>query len=153
MYRFLSVLTLLLFTFVATGCFSHRVKEPAISLIDVNFSEVSVFETTLQARLRLENENSFPVTVIGGVHQIRLNDVSIGKGITSEVIEIPRYGSAESRVTVRLSNISMLSHLQKLIESEKFDYRIESVLTLEQEGRETEMEVTNQGHLGPSSFR
>lgn len=133
------------------GCSFNSVKPPAVSLVDVRFGEVTLFETTLVARVRVENENKFPVTVDGGVHRIYLNDIDIGRGLSDERIELGRYGATEQQLTIRLSNVSMLRQIEPLIQSEEFEYRIESSMHMVSPSR-SELELVNRGRLGPSSF-
>ena len=64
----------------------------------------------------------------GGVHKIYLDGRFIGKGLTGDPIEIPRFASVTQPVKVYLRNLTMASRIKTMIEARKVDYRVDSVL-------------------------
>lgn len=111
---------------VVSGCSFHRGEKPEVSLVDVVFSDLTLFETTARFKVRVTNPNNFPLTLEGGRHDIYLNNIHLGKGTSDSVVEIPRFGSATDEVLVHISNFSIISRIQSLINSTTLDYRVDS---------------------------
>jgi len=101
---------------------------PAVSLVNVRFTQATVFETTASFTLRLSNETPEPMLLDGGAHKIYLNGLYVGEGLSGETLDLPRLGTATQEVTVHLSNLRMVTRIKPIIESRSFDYRIKSVV-------------------------
>lgn len=102
--------------------------EPEVHLENIMVDEASLFQTGLVFSLRVDNENDQPLSIKGGSHRIYLNDVYVGKGLSSESFTVPGFGSAETDVTVHVSNLAVLSKIVPLLESKELSYRLESYL-------------------------
>lgn len=100
---------------------------PAVNLVNVQFTQATVLETTAQFTLRFSNESPEPLSLTGSSHKIYLNNLYVGQGLCNEPLEIPRLATATQRVTVHLSNLSMATRIKTIIESKVFDYKINSV--------------------------
>jgi LEA14-like dessication related protein len=109
---------------LASGCASRYTAMPEIALVDLRLGEVTLLETGLKAIVRIDNESRYPLHINGGVYRLYLNDIDIGKGMTSERLTVPRLGSANQEILFRLNNISLISRIQSLLESDKFSYKI-----------------------------
>jgi LEA14-like dessication related protein len=110
---------------VLCGC--GRMNGPSVNLVSVHFKEATALETTAVFTLRLSNETPEPVQFNGEVHTIYLNGLYIGKGLSSETVDVPRLGTVTNNVTVHLSNLALATRIKPVIESKSFDYRIQSV--------------------------
>lgn len=115
-----------LFLIVLCGCASK--SGTTVSIVNLRLTDVTAFETTATFTLRFSNEAPEPVHLTGGVHKIYMNGLYIGKGLSSDALEVPRLGTAMQDVTVHLSNIALATRIKPIIESRSFDYRIESTL-------------------------
>lgn len=102
--------------------------KPDVTIADVRFGDLTLFETTAEFKVRITNPNDFPLRLNGASHSISLNDLTIGTGTSNESIEVPRLGSAVQTVTVHMSNLSLLRRIQTLVEAKDFDYEIRSTL-------------------------
>ncbi len=122
MQRIISILILL----TISACSTVGLTPPEVSLVDVRFDEMSLLETNLKAKVRYENESNKAIRSTGTVHELTLNDIYIGKAMSDESLTIPRLGTATQEVTFRLSNISLLTKIQQLMNSNRLDYDIES---------------------------
>jgi LEA14-like dessication related protein len=118
----------LLLALVATGCSAMNTTTPEVAVVDLSFENVTLLETVAVFTVRVDNENPFPLEITGGVHRFYLNDTYIGKGFDDEGFSVPRLSSATHDIRVHISNLSMLTKVQSLVESEKLSYRIDSVL-------------------------
>jgi LEA14-like dessication related protein len=109
---------------LAAACASRYGAKPEIALVDLRLGEVTLLETGLNAVVRIDNESPYSLSINGAVFRLFLNDIDVGRGMTSERINIPRLGSANQEVLFRLNNISLISRIQSLLESNQFSYKI-----------------------------
>ena len=108
------------------GC--QTAPGPAVSLVNLQLTDATAFETTAAFTLRLSNESPEPMQITGGVHKIYVNGLYVGEGLTGESLILPRLGTATLEVTVHLSNLRLVTRLRPILESKSFHYRIKSVL-------------------------
>jgi LEA14-like dessication related protein len=106
------------------GCASRYTARPEIALVDLSLGEITLLETGLNAVVRIDNEGQYPLRINGGVFRLFLNDIDVGRGMTSAGVTVPRLGSANQEVLFRLNNISLISRIQSLLESNQFSYKI-----------------------------
>lgn len=99
---------------------------PSVSLVSVSFQNATALETTAVFTMRIENELPQPVEFTGGVHKIFINGLYVGKGLSNASIKVPRLSSVTNDVTVHLSNIALATRFKAVIDSKRFDYRIQS---------------------------
>lgn len=122
-------ISVLFIIFAFTACsLAPRGKDPSLSLVDLQFDNISLFETSADVVVRVENPNPFPLQIDGASHDLFINGIEIGEGLSDQKIEIPRLSSATQRVKIRLSNLSVIRNIQDLVDKRNFDYRIESTL-------------------------
>ena len=122
-----------------------------VSLVNLSAREATVFETSMLFTVRLDNEGSEPLQVSGAVHKIYINGSYIGQGMVSEAVEVPCLSSTTQTFTAHLRNWSMASRIRTLIESKRFEYRIDSVLYAGPGNRR--MRVSNNGILDLNDFK
>ena len=61
------------------GCALFGPKPDAeVSLVDLNFTGMTLFETTADVAVRVENRNPDPITVEGGVHRVSVDGTDLG---------------------------------------------------------------------------
>jgi LEA14-like dessication related protein len=130
-----------------SGC--ATAPSTGISLANVQFTQATALETTAVFTLRFNNETPEPLRLEGGVHKIYLNGLYVGEGLSNETLELPRLGSMTQTVTVHLSNLRLATRLKPIIESQSFDYRLQSVLYTSA-GR---ARITGEGRLDARDFR
>ncbi len=117
------LLPLLLLSLLA-GCASG--PGPAVTLVNVQFTQATAFETTAQFTLRLNNSAPGPVSIDGAVHRIYINGLYVGEGLDNTALTIPRLTSATQPVTVHLNNLALATRIKAMIEARSFDYVIQS---------------------------
>ena len=111
---------------IASAC--APVQPPDLQLADIQFGEVRAFETELRVGVRIENDNPRPLEITGASYRIYVNDVYLGKGMSSQSVSVPALGSAVQTVKIEISNITLLPKVQQLLNTEGFAYRIEGRL-------------------------
>jgi LEA14-like dessication related protein len=97
------------------ACSSMSGMEPLeVSLSNIQFGEVTVFETNLTARLRLTNPNPEPFTVDGASFKLYLNDKKVGTGTTAETFTIERLDSTVVDVQFHINNAAAILRMTDL---------------------------------------
>ncbi len=136
------------------GCTTYRPgAELKVSLVNVRFAQSTVLETTAIFTVRLQNESPEPVTISGGVHKFYLDGACIGEGLSNETFALPRLDSATQDLTVHLRNLTVARKLKPILEQKRFDYRVESTLYQEQDGRRGRTKISNAGQLDLREFQ
>ena len=88
-----------------------------VTLSNLNFTEVTVFETTLIAKLRITNPNPEAFAIEGGSFKLYLEDKKVGTGTTNESFTVERLDSYVVDVTFHINNASALLRLKDIIET------------------------------------
>lgn len=134
---------------LAAGC-ATAPEEPVLEagLADLRFTGVTVFETTAEVSIRLDNLTPEGLEVTGGSHRLRVNGIALGRGVTGETIPLPRLGSAIQPVAFHLKNLSMAKWLQEMGQTRVVEYELESTLYVAKPGgRERTIRVNRSGRL------
>jgi LEA14-like dessication related protein len=127
--------TLLLATILAlatTGCATMEpFTAPDVTLVDVRFEDLTVFETSGTFTVRLSNENPEPMIVDGAVYRLYLGGQRVGKALSDARIEVPRLGSSVYEVDVYINNVALVTRLLTLGQEKGVDYTIKGKLYVE----------------------
>ena len=99
-----------------------------VTLVDLEFTDLTMFETTGEFTVRLANENPDPLRISGGVFKLYLNGVKVGKALSSEAVEVPRLGTATQRVSLHVNNVALITRLATLMQEPVLDYQIKTRL-------------------------
>ncbi len=124
-----------------------------LSLVNLRFEEATPFETTATFTIRVQNQSPDPLGLEGGVHKIYLDGVSVGSGVCNETLEIPRLAEGVQTVKVHLRHLSMARLIKRIIEEKRVDYRLDSRLYAQYEGRSTRVTVSKAGNLDLKDFQ
>ena len=122
-------------------------EPPAVSLAGVELSEVTMFETTVQVKLRVSNPNPEPMTLEGASFKLRLENHKIGQGLSSETVTIERLDSTLLNVTFHVNNAVALLQLKEILEQEAMDYEIRAVLYTEGSWGTKKLKVDKEGRF------
>lgn len=125
------LMIVLMVTLALGGCATLAIIPPEVTLVNLEFTDLTMFETTGEFTIRLANENPDSLRIKGGVFRLYLNGVNVGKALSSESVEIPRLGTATQRVTLHINNLVLISRLATLMKAEVLDYEIKSRLYVE----------------------
>ncbi len=147
MKRIIQLASVVALVIVASSCatIDSGAGGVQVSLVNLSARAATVLETTMMFTIRLDNENPEPIRLSGAVHKIYINGSHVGQGVLNEEIEVPRLSSTTQTFTAHLRNLSMASRIRGLIESKRFEYRIDSVLYGASGNRR--MRVSNSGVL------
>lgn len=123
-----------------------------VKLVNLRFTQSRVLETDAVFTLRIENESPDALRITGGVHKFYLDGTMVGKGMTSETIEVPRLSSVTQEVTVHLGNFTMARKIQPIIANKRVNTKADSLLYCEIAGHEQRVKVTHETLLDVRDF-
>jgi LEA14-like dessication related protein len=143
--RMMSLLSMV----VVAGCASMEpVEPPDVTLVNLEVTEVTTFETTLEAEVRIINTTPDPLAVEGASFKLELLDHKIGTGTSSASVVVPRLDSATVPVTFRLNNVAAVSRLRAILEAESLDWRLRgTVYARRDSGGRMSLKVEESGRL------
>lgn len=137
-----------------SACATQRTaKSVDVSLVNVQFENATVLETTARFTVRLQNASPEPFLMEGGEHKIYINGHYIGKGLSNASVVVPRLSSVTQPVEVYLRNLSMAARLKPIIESKSMDYKIKSTLYVRMNDHARTLNVANEGRLDLRDFQ
>lgn len=133
---------------LSNGCASlGTMTPPDVSLVDLELTDVTVFETTGTITVRLTNENPDPLVIEGSVFKLYLNGMAVGKALDSERVEIPRLGTATQTVNLHINNVALVARLATMLEASELNYRIKSRLWVERPYGTRKVRLDHQGRF------
>lgn len=109
----------------ALGCSSMGSIEPLdVTLANLNITEVTVFETTLVAKLRITNPNPEAFTIDGASFKLYLEDKKVGTGTSKETFTVDRLDSSVVDVVFHINNASALLRLKDILDDNDVSYGV-----------------------------
>jgi len=120
-------LHILAVTFLAgyLGCSTMGSFEPMeVTLTALEITEVTVFETSLVAKLRITNPNPEPITIDGASFKLYLEEKKVGSGTSKESFVVDRLDSSVIDVVFHINNASALLRLKAIFEDNDVSYGV-----------------------------
>ncbi len=139
-----AILTLIALT---TGCATLGMIKPDVSLVNLKFTDLTVFETSGVFTVRLTNENPEPLIVEGGVYNLYLGGLRVGKGLSNHRLEVPPLSTAIDEVELHLNNLAIATQVRSIYESGVADYRIKARVYVEGGFGRRRVTVENEGRF------
>ncbi len=140
-----AILALLATLALATGCTTLGLVAPDVSLVDLQFTDLTMFETSGVFTVRLSNENPEPLVVEGGVYNLYLGGLKIGKGLSDHRLEVPPLATATDEVELHLNNLAIATQLRSIYQSGAADYRIKARIYVESGYGRRKLTIENEG--------
>jgi len=97
---------------------------PEVTLVNVAFEDLALFESSGFLTVRVANENDEPALIDGGVYNLYLNGIKVGKALSDAQLEVPRLSSETAEVEIFLNNIALATRLREIIDTGVVDYRL-----------------------------
>lgn len=114
---------------VALGCSSLQPMEPlGVNLVDLELQEITLFEATLMAKIRVSNPNPDPLQFSGGSLKLLLNDRKIGTAMTSQEFSVAGFESTVIDMTVHVNTASAITRIPSLLEQDAVSYGVRGAL-------------------------
>ena len=129
------------------GCATLDLEPPDLTLVNLQPTEATVFETTLLVKLRIANPNPEPITFEGASFKLTLDSHKVGRGLTSETVSVDRFGTEVIDVTFHVSNASLLLRVQDVLEKQSVSYGLSGKLYLQLSGRSHKLKVASSGQF------
>ncbi len=141
------ILTLAAALVLSAGCASFGLTPPDVSLVDLKFTDLTVFETSGIFTVRLTNENPEPLFVEGGVYNLYLGGLRVGKGLSDHRLEVPPLSTATDEVELHLNNLAIATQLRSIYDSGVADYRIKGKVYVEGTYGRRRVTIENEGRF------
>ena len=137
---------------LSIGCASMSSIEPLqVTLSNLKITEVTVFETTLIAKLRITNPNPEPFIIDGGSFKLILDEKKVGTGTASETFTVDRLDSAVIDAVFHINNASALLRLQGILQEKEVTYGIQGALFTQGSFGTKKIKIEKTGRLDLSS--
>lgn len=121
---------------------------PDVTLVDLDFIDATIFESTLDVAVRISNDNPEPLILDGAVIKLELDGRKFGKGTSSERVEIPRLSSVVQRLEMHLDHFAVATKIKGVIESKTVNYAITGkVYVLTPSGSTRRLPIDKQGTI------
>ncbi len=148
MIRARAFLTATLLGLAIAGCATFEpFAAPDVTLVNLRFEDLTVFETRGAFTVRLTNENPEPVVVDGAVYKLYLGGQKVGKALTDARLEVPRLGSSVYEVEVYINNVALVTRLLTLGQDKAIDYTIKGKLYVERPYGTRGLRFTRDGRI------
>jgi len=113
----------------ALGCASLEPPEPlGVNLVDLEVQEITLFEATLVAKIRVSNPNPDPLQFSGGSLKLLLDDRKIGTAMASQAFAVPGFSSTVIDMTVHVNTASAITRIPALLEQDSVSYGVRGAL-------------------------
>jgi LEA14-like dessication related protein len=99
-----------------------------VTLSNIEIGEVTVFETTLIARLRITNPNPEAFTIDGASFKLMLDDKKIGTGTSPETFSVDRLDSVVVDAVFHINNAAAILRLRDVFENREVSYGVRGSL-------------------------
>ena len=142
-----------LLALAVAGCATvESFTAPEVTLVDVRFEDLTVFETSGTFTVRLSNENPDPVFVDGAVYKLYLGGQKVGKALSDARVELPRLGSSTYEVDVYINNVALVTRLVTLGQEKGLDYTIKGKLYVERPYGTRRLRFSRDGRIDLSAM-
>lgn len=132
----------------AAACSSMSPIEPLqLTLADLEVSDVTLFETTLLASLRVTNPNPEPFAVDGGSFKLTLDGKKVGSGTTNESFTVDRLDSVVVEAVFHINNASAVLRLKDVLQQKVVSYGVTGSLFTQGTFGTRKIKVDKEGRL------
>jgi LEA14-like dessication related protein len=120
---FLLVALFVLVIMTQISCATTWSLEPLeVNLVSLEFTEATLFETTVVADLRVANPNPDSLSLEGASFKLYLEGKKVGTGMTDEIFTVERLSDHVFTVTFRINNASAILRLTEIVKQESVEY-------------------------------
>ena len=114
---------------VAWGCSSTAHLEPlGVNLLNLEMQEITLFEATMLAQVRITNPNPDPIELSGGSLKLLLDGRKAGTALASEGVTVPAFDSAMMAMAVHVNTASAITRIPTLLEKDSISYGVSGAL-------------------------
>jgi LEA14-like dessication related protein len=107
------------------GCSSTAPLEPlGVNLVNLEVQEITLFEATLVAQVRVTNPNPDPLEFSGGSLKLLLNGRKVGTALAPEGFAVAGFDSTVLDMTVHVNTVSAVARLPELLQQDSVSYGV-----------------------------
>jgi LEA14-like dessication related protein len=107
------------------GCSSAPPLEPlGVNLVNLEIQEVTLFEASVIARVRITNPNPEPIALAGGSLKMLLDGRKIGTALCAEAFTVPAFDSAVVSMSVTVNTATAITRIPQLLEQDVVTYGV-----------------------------
>jgi LEA14-like dessication related protein len=111
------------------GCSSLAPLEPlGVNLVDLEVQEITLFEATLVAKIRVSNPNPDPLQFSGGSLKLLVDERKIGTAMTSQAFAVAGFESTVIDITVHCNTASAITRIPALLKQDSVSYGVRGAL-------------------------
>ena len=134
---------------LATGCATtDALEEMEITLTGLQFTEATLFETTMVAKIRVTNPNPTPLAFEGASFKLYLDDRKMGTGLAPEPFAVEGLATTIVDVTFHLNNATVAFRLVDILKDKReVDYGVRGSLFMDGTLGRRKLKVEKMGHL------
>lgn len=127
------VLAMVASSLVTAGCagLGAKLESPRVSVVGIRTLEASLFEQTLEVRMRVQNPNTLDIPVRGLDVEVELAGEPFAQGISARQFTVPARGEAEFDMIVTAHAATALLRIATASrqEREQIGYRLKGKLS------------------------
>ena len=130
--RLLAAAAVIVATFTGCAGVPPGMQPPTVTIADFGVGNAGLFEQQFNLRLRIQNPNPDDFRVDGIAFDLDVNGQPFAKGVGSQTVTVPRYGSGFMPVEAVSTLGGLLKQFGRVPDSDKavFKYRIKGQLSI-----------------------
>jgi len=133
---------------LVSGCASMVPDErPEITLSNLEFTDATLFETTMVASVRIANPSLEPIVIEGATFKLVLDGKKVGRGMMKDSVAVEALDSHVGIVTFHVNNASALLRLRGVMDRGAVEYGIVGNLYLQRGSGTKKVKVEQGGRL------
>ncbi|MFT5127769.1 MAG: LEA14-like dessication related protein [Rhodothermales bacterium] len=121
--------------------------EIEVAVEHISAPQLQMLESRAVVTIRIDNESSEPITILGGVHQIRVNGRRIGKAMDNMPSELPAFSSVTRQLPITLSNLGIIRSTRESIDNKEVSYQLDSRLSVATATGQRKCSLRREGHV------
>ncbi len=142
------VATVIASVLLVSGCASMAPDErPEITLSNLEWTEATLFETTMVASVRIANPSLEPIVVEGATFKLVLDGKKVGRGMMKDSVAVDALDSQVGSVTFHVNNAAALLRLRGVMDRRAVGYGIIGNLYLQRGSGTQKVKVEQSGRL------
>jgi LEA14-like dessication related protein len=134
---------------MTTGCATtDALEEMEITLTDLQFTEATLFETTMVAKIRVTNPNPDPLAFEGASFKLYLDDRKVGTGLAPDPFSTEGLDTTIVPVTFYLNNATALLRVVDVLKDKReVGYGVKGSLFMDSSWGRRKLKVEKMGSL------
>lgn len=123
--------TLLSLLIILSGCTSLAPQDPPeLTLVGLKFQKSSIFESTVEATLRVINPAPKALAIQGASFKLLVDGHTVGRGVSQNQLAVEGLSSQTFTMLFHINNASAIFRLRQLIDTNSSEYGIKGKLYL-----------------------